>query len=97
MIEQIIAREMLQKVGSLFYFYRTHAGAEIDLIIDRGTERIGYEFKCSVSASKRDWANLQAGIDEEVIHRGFVVYMGERDFPVAEHIRVVHGEELLLS
>jgi predicted AAA+ superfamily ATPase len=97
MIEQIIAREMLQRAGSLFYFYRTHAGAEINLIIDRGTERIGYEFKCSVSASKRDWANLQAGIDEEVIHKGFVVYLGERDLPVAEHIRVVHGEELLLS
>jgi predicted AAA+ superfamily ATPase len=97
MIEQIITREMLQRAGSLFYFYRTHAGAEIDLIIDRGTERIGYEFKCSVSASRRDWTNLQAGIDENVIHKGFVVYMGEREFPVAEHIIVVSAEKLLLS
>jgi predicted AAA+ superfamily ATPase len=97
MIEQIISREMLQRAGSLFYFYRTHAGAEIDLIIDRGSERIGYEFKCSVSISKKDWANLQAGIDEGVIHKGFVVYMGERNFPVAEQISVVHGEKLLLS
>ncbi len=97
MIEQIISREMLQRAGSLFYFYRTHAGAEIALIIDRGTERIGYEFKCSVSVGKRDWANLQAGIDEGVIHRGFVAYMGERDFPVTEHISVANGEKLLLS
>jgi predicted AAA+ superfamily ATPase len=65
MIEQIINCEMLQRAGSLFYFYRTHAGAEIDLIIDRGTEKIGSEFKCSVSVSKRDWANLQAGIDDD--------------------------------
>jgi predicted AAA+ superfamily ATPase len=97
MIEQIIAREMLQSTGSLFYFYRTHAGAEIDLIIDRGTERIGYEFKCSVSVSKRDWTNLQSGIDDGVIHKGFVVYMGERDFPVAEPIRVVCSEKMLLA
>lgn len=97
MIEQIIAREMLQSTGSLFYFYRTHAGAEIDLIIDRGTERIGYEFKCSVSVSKRDWTNLQTGIDDGVIHKGFVVYMGERDFPVAEPIRVVCSEKMLLA
>ena len=69
MIEQIISREMLQEAGSLFYFYRTHAGAEIDLIIGRGSERIGYEFKCSVSIGKRDWANLRAGIDEGVIAR----------------------------
>ena len=97
MIEQIIAREMLQRVGSLFYFYRTHAGAEIDLIIDRGTERIGYEFKCSVSAGRRDWANLKTGIDDGVIHKGFVVNMGAREFPVAERIRVVCGETLLLT
>ena len=97
MIEQLISLEMLQNAGSLFYFYRTHAGAEIDLIIDRGSERIGFEFKCSVSIAKRDWANLQAGIDEGVIHKGFVVYMGERNFPVTEEIRVVHGEKLLLA
>jgi hypothetical protein len=97
MIEQIISQEMLENAGSLFYFYRTHAGAEIDLIIDRGVERIGYEFKCSVSMGKRDWASLQAGIDEGVIHKGFVVYMGERNFPVAEEITVVQGEKLLLS
>jgi hypothetical protein len=40
---------------------------------------------------------LQAGIDEGVIHKGFVVYMGERNFPVAEEITVVQGEKLLLS
>ena len=97
MIEQIINREMLERPGSLFYFFRTHAGAEIGLVIDRGSEIIGYEFKCSVSVVKRDWTNLQAGIEQGVIHRGFVVYMGKRDFPVAEEIRVVHGENVLLS
>ncbi|MGD8880676.1 MAG: ATP-binding protein [Desulfobacterales bacterium] len=97
MIEQIINREMLERPGSLFYFFRTHAGAEIDLIIDRGSERIGYEFKCSVSVVKRDWTNLQTGIEQGVIHRGFVVYMGERDFPVTEAIRVVNGENVLIS
>lgn len=97
MIEQVISLEKLRRVGSLFYFYRTHAGAEIDLIIDRGSERVGYEFKCAVSAGKRDWANLQAGIDEGVIHKGFVAYMGERDFPVTEEIHVIHGEHLLVS
>jgi predicted AAA+ superfamily ATPase len=97
MIEQIISQEMLQRPGSLFYFYRTHAGAEIDLIVDRGSKRIGYEFKCSVSTGKRDWASLEAGIDEGVIHKGFVVYMGARDFPVAEQLIVVPGEKLLHS
>ncbi len=97
MIEQIIGREMLQRTGSHFYFYRTHAGAEIDLIIDRGSKRIGYEFKCTVSIGKKDWTNLKAGIEEGIIRQGFVVYMGERDFPVTEKINVVQGKKLLLS
>ena len=97
MIEQIINREMLERPGSLFYFFRTHAGAEIDLVIDRGSERIGYEFKCFVSVVKRDWTNLQAGMDQGLMHRGFVVYMGERNFPVTEAIRIVNGENVLLS
>ena len=97
MIEQIIGREMLQRSGSLFYFYSTHAGAEIDLIIDRGTERIGYEFKCSASVAKRDWTNLKAGIDDGVIHKGVVVHLGERDFSVSEHVGVIGGERLLLT
>jgi len=36
MIEQIVALENLHISGSGFYFFRTHAGAEIDLLIDRG-------------------------------------------------------------
>ena len=64
--------------------------------LDRGSERIGYEFKCAVSAGKRDRTNLQAGIDEGVIHKGFVAYMGDRHFPVTEKIRVVHGEHVLI-
>jgi hypothetical protein len=45
MIQQIVALEELQHSGSAFYFFRTHAGAEIDLLIDRGSHRVGFEFK----------------------------------------------------
>ena len=40
-IEQIIAHEQLYRPGSRFYFYRTRAGAEVDLIVDHGWHRIG--------------------------------------------------------
>lgn len=97
MIEQIIAREQLQKAGSQFYFFRTYAGAEIDLIVDRGNERIGYEFKCAVSAGPKDWANLKKGIDDGIIHRGFLVYLGERSYPVSERVEVVGAERFLTT
>jgi uncharacterized protein len=96
MIEQIIAREQLQGTGREFYFFRTHGGAEIDLIVDRGSERIGYEFKCAVSAGPKEWANLKKGMDGGIIHKGFLVYLGERNSPVLEDIEVVGAERFLL-
>lgn len=97
MIEQIIAQEQLQRAGSQFYFYRTYAGAEIDLIVDRGQERIGYEFKCSVSVKRTDWANLKSGIDDSIIHHGFVVYFGNRNYPITDTISAVGAESYLVN
>ncbi len=95
MIEQIIALEQLQKAGSQFFFFRTYAGAEIDLIVDRGHERTGYEFKCSFSADRKDWASLVRGVGDGIIHEGFLVYLGERSYPVSEKVEVVGAERFL--
>lgn len=97
MIEQIVALENLHVAGSGFYFFRTHAGAEIDLLIDRGQSRIGFEFKAGVATAPGDWAHLQAGVDDGVIDRGIVVYNGTRTFAVSGKIRVVPATELLTA
>ncbi len=95
MIEQIAALENLHSPGSGLYFFRTHTGAEIDLIIDRGPLRIGFEFKAGASTTPQDWAHLQAGVAEKIIHRGILVYNGARTFAVDKNIRVVSAGELL--
>jgi len=94
-IEQVVAAEQLHRPGSRFYFYRTYAGAEIDLIVDRGQERIGFEFKCALSATKKDFSTLRAGISDGIIHKGCLVYLGERNYPVGDRIHVVGGEYFL--
>jgi uncharacterized protein len=78
MIEQIAALEDLHHPGSGLYFFRTHVGAEIDLMIDRGQQRIGFEFKAGAAIEAADWAHLQSGIDDEIIDRGVIVYNGTR-------------------
>ena len=95
MIQQIVALEELQRSGSGFYFFRTHSGAEIDLLIDRGRQRIGFEFKAGVATEAVDWKHLQSGIDDGVIHRGSVVYNGAREFPVSEKISVIPATRIL--
>jgi len=96
LIEQIAALERLAHPGSQFYFFRTHAGAEVDLVVDRGQERIGYEFKCGASVGLNDWANLRRARDEGIIHAGRVVYLGDREFPVADGILVRPAADLLV-
>ena len=95
MVEQLIAREESTRRGSQFYFYRTHTGTEIDLLIDRGQKRIGYEFKCSSSVSPDDSAGLRQGIAAGIIHEGVVVYPGQRSFPASDTISVVSAEDIL--
>ncbi|MCK4303894.1 MAG: DUF4143 domain-containing protein [Candidatus Eisenbacteria sp.] len=95
MIEQIIAREQLTRPAMECYFYRTHAGAEIDLVLKRGPERVGYEFKSSLSVSSRDWSTLRQAVAEQVIDRGVIVYAGTRRFEPAESVEVVPATDLL--
>ncbi|OGL43992.1 MAG: hypothetical protein A2161_21025 [Candidatus Schekmanbacteria bacterium RBG_13_48_7] len=96
LIEQLIAMEQLRNIGSQFFYYRTHAGAEIDLIVDRGEEKIGYEFKCAMSAGKKDSLNLKNGIEEGIIHKGFLVYLGERKYEIMQDLVVINAEEILI-
>jgi len=96
LIEHILALEGLTQPGGQSFFFRTHAGAEVDLIIDRGHETVGFEFKCAVSVSRKDWHNLAACIQDGVITKGMVVYMGTRNYDAAHKIRVVNAEKLLI-
>lgn len=95
MIQQLGALEELRHPGSRLYFYRTHTGVEIDLLIDRGKERIGVEFKAGVSTGAGDWKHLQSGIDDGIIHRGHLVYHGTRAFPATDKISVVPARQAL--
>lgn len=44
-LEDIIRRERLRFPHSQCYFWRTQAGAEVDLVLDRGSERFAVEIK----------------------------------------------------
>jgi hypothetical protein len=93
--EQVIALEKLRQVGSQLWFYRTRAGAEIDLVIERGGQRIGYEFKCASSVGLSDASGLRAGLADGVITEGMVVYFGGHRYPLSDRIEAVPAELLL--
>ena len=97
MIEQVIALEQLMRPASRFSFYRTKAGAEIDLIVERGVENIGFEFKSALSATPDAASNLKDCLASKIISKGFVVCLGSRRYPLADNVDVIGAEQLLDS
>lgn len=69
------------------FFWATHAGAELDLLVVRGRRRLGFEFKLTtapkVTRSMRVAAEDlgQASLD--------VVHAGEHTFPLDRRIRAL--------
>lgn len=73
--------------GAQLGFYRTAAGTELDIVIERGSRRLGIEVKFSVAPTvgKGFW---QARTDLELT-RAVVVAPVERAYPLREGVAVV--------
>ena len=95
LVEQIVALENLSRTGSQLWFYRTHGGAEVDLIVDRGLRRIGFELKLSSAATRGDARHLVAAIHEGVITSGYLIYAGGRRYPLTEEVEAVPASDLI--
>jgi predicted AAA+ superfamily ATPase len=48
-IEDVVRRERIAHPHSQAYFWRTAAGAKVDLLLDRGNERVAIEIKRAVA------------------------------------------------
>jgi len=70
------------------YFYRTSAGAEIDLLLfTKSDEPIAIEIKYSASPkpSKGFWIAL----NDLACRKGYVIYPGQESYPIASNIEVL--------
>jgi hypothetical protein len=94
-IEQIIRRETLVHPASRFYFWRTATGVEIDLLIDRGTRKIGFEIKVGTKVAPADWRHLRTGIDELKLDAAILVNQGASSYSPLPGLRVIPAADLL--
>jgi predicted AAA+ superfamily ATPase len=92
-LNQIAAFAPLMGGGNAsLHFYRTSAGAEMDAVIDTGSERIGFEIKLSDAprVTKGFWnacADLQ-------LSRAYVVAPVSSPWPLSETVQVIPLSEL---
>jgi hypothetical protein len=77
------------------YFYGTHGGAELDLLVVRGPRRIGFEFKRTVAPEVS--RSMKIVLDDLKLERLDVVHAGERTYPLTHRIRAVALARLALD
>ncbi|MEP6835873.1 MAG: ATP-binding protein [Gemmatimonas sp.] len=69
------------------YFWATHAGAELDLLIVRGKTRIGFEFKRTTSPAVTP--SMRSALGDLHLDQLYVVHAGSETFRLAERVVAV--------
>lgn len=72
-IEDVLRRERLAHPSSQPYFWRTAAGAEIDLLLDRGDARVAVEIKTGHGGQSHALRTLHAAIPDTGAGRAWIV------------------------
>lgn len=93
MLSEVIAR--LGARPEECFFWATHSGAELDLLIVRGQQRRGFEFKRSDAPTVTP--SMRTAITDLGLSRVDVLHAGAETFPMAPQIRAVAARRLLLD
>jgi predicted AAA+ superfamily ATPase len=79
--------------GRRCYFWRTHTGAELDLLVTHGRKRYGFEIKRTTAP--RVTPSMRSALDDLALVRLDVIHAGTETFPLAKKIRAVAATRLL--
>lgn len=96
-VEDVCRRERLAHPHSQPFFWRTAAGAEIDLLLDRGDERIALEIKAGRGDDARAVRTLREAMPDANATRGWIVDQAQGIERVSAQIAragfasVIHG------
>lgn len=88
--EGFVLREVIERLGARreeVFFWATHAGAELDLLVVRGQRRLGFELKRT--AEPRVTSSIRTALGDLRLERVDVIYAGEQTFPLAERVRAL--------
>ena len=75
------------------FFWATHAGAELDLLVVRGSERIGIEVKRTVSPNVTN--SMRSALADLHLRRLFVIHAGSSSFALDRQIAAIPLSRLL--
>lgn len=71
--EDILRRERLARPSAQSWFWRTQAGAEIDLLLERGDARVAVEVKAGKGGAPRTLRSLREAMPDAGVERAWIV------------------------
>ena len=87
--------EVLSRTGAApheCFYWATHGGEELDLLLVRGTERRGFEFKRTAAPTRT--RSMVVALEDLRLDSIDVIYPGDATFPLGERIRAVGLDRL---
>jgi predicted AAA+ superfamily ATPase len=90
-LEQIIQQHHTESEDC--YFWATHGGAELDLLICKHRKKIGFEFKYTDSPSLT--SSMKIAMETLELDNLYVIFPGAGDFPLAKGIRAMSLESYM--
>lgn len=98
LFENLVYHHLLVLAGLLdlpgrLYHWRTHAGAEVDFVIERGQDLVAFEVKSGRRVTYEDGRGLRGFMaDNDNCRAGVVVYRGDEVIPLGSRVVAVPWE-----
>jgi predicted AAA+ superfamily ATPase len=90
-LEQVIRR--LAAKSEECFFWATHGGAEVDLVVVRGRKKLGFEIKRT--SSPKLTPSMRSALTDLGLQSLDVIHAGDETFPLAKKVRAVACAKLL--
>jgi predicted AAA+ superfamily ATPase len=94
--EGFVLGQVIRRLGASSrecFFWATHAGAELDLVVIRGRKRLGFEIKRTTSP--RMTPSMRIALDDLKLHELILIHAGDETFALAKNIRAIAFSRIL--
>ena len=88
--EGFAMQQVIRRIGALnneCFFWASHQGAELDLLVVKGNKRLGFEFKYSDSPVSTK--SMHIAMNDLRLDSLNVIYPGEDTYPIAKNMRAI--------
>jgi predicted AAA+ superfamily ATPase len=94
--ESFVLDQVIRRLGARneeCFFWATHAGAELDLLVVRGRKRLGFEIKRT--SSPQITKSMHSALSDLKLSRLDIIHAGDLTFPLSRQVRAVSFTRLL--